>query len=105
MKREPKKRGGVLSRDVRFVVALGTRLAAMTLAACALAPTAPSRNPAPAIDAFVAAERERQRIPGVAVAVIHKGKIVRAAGYGLANVEHQEPVRAETIFQSGSVGK
>src|SRR4029079_7483166 len=26
-------------------------------------------------------------------------------GYGLANVEHQVPVKPETIFQSGSMGK
>ena len=28
-----------------------------------------------------------------------------AKGYGLANVEHQVPVKPETVFQSGSVGK
>jgi CubicO group peptidase (beta-lactamase class C family) len=28
-----------------------------------------------------------------------------ARGYGLANVEHQVPVKPETIFQSGSMGK
>ena len=33
------------------------------------------------------------------------GKIVRAQGYGLANVELNVPVRPETIFQSGSMGK
>ena len=37
--------------------------------------------------------------------VIKDGEIVKAQGYGLANVEHQVPVTAETIFQSGSVGK
>jgi CubicO group peptidase (beta-lactamase class C family) len=30
---------------------------------------------------------------------------VKAQGYGLANVEHQVPVKPETIFQSGSLGK
>ena len=33
------------------------------------------------------------------------GHIVLAKGYGLANVEHQVPVKPETVFQSGSVGK
>lgn len=57
------------------------------------------------IDAVVTAELKKQKIPGVAVAVIHNGKEVVAKGYGLANVEHDVPVTADTIFQSGSVGK
>ena len=32
-------------------------------------------------------------------------QVVKAQGYGLANVEHQVAVRPETIFQSGSLGK
>ena len=46
-----------------------------------------------------------QRIPGVAVAVVRNGEVIKAQGYGLANVEHDVPVTAETIFQSGSLGK
>lgn len=57
------------------------------------------------IDLFVRAERERQKVPGVAIGVVWKGKVLKAAGYGSANLEHQVPVRPETIFQSGSVGK
>ena len=46
-----------------------------------------------------------QRIPGVAVAIVQKGKVVKSQGYGYANVEHAVPVTAETMFQSGSVCK
>lgn len=48
---------------------------------------------------------QRQHIPGLALLVVRGGKIVRAEGFGLANVELQVPVKPETIFQSGSVGK
>src|SRR5205085_1451278 len=58
-----------------------------------------------AIDEYVKAEMQKQRIPGLSLAVIDGGKIVYAKGYGFANIEHQVPVRPETIFQSGSVGK
>jgi CubicO group peptidase (beta-lactamase class C family) len=51
------------------------------------------------------AEIGRQRIPGLSLVVISDGRIVFAKGYGLANVEHQVPVKPETVFQSGSVGK
>ena len=37
--------------------------------------------------------------------VARKGRTIRAEGYGLANVELSVPVKPETLFQSGSVGK
>ena len=57
------------------------------------------------IDAIVQEELKSQRIPGMAVAVIRGGEIVKAQGYGLANVEHNVAVTSQTIFQSGSLGK
>ena len=57
------------------------------------------------IDAFVQAEMARQKVPGVAIGIVRHGKVVLAKGYGFANLEHQVPVRPETIFQSGSIGK
>ena len=57
------------------------------------------------VDEFIKAEMQRQKIPGVSLAVIRDGQIIYAKGYGFANVEHQVPVKPETIFQSGSVGK
>ena len=58
-----------------------------------------------AIDSFVTAEMGRERIPGLAVGIYSRGQILLAKGYGLANVELNVPAKAETIFQSGSVGK
>src|SRR4051794_22964178 len=58
-----------------------------------------------AIDDYVAAEMQRQRLPGVSLAVVKNGTIVYAKGYGYSNLEHHVPVKPETIFQSGSVGK
>jgi CubicO group peptidase (beta-lactamase class C family) len=59
----------------------------------------------PQVDQVVKTEMEKQRIPGVSLMVARSGHIVLAKGYGLANVELQVPVKPETIFQSGSVGK
>jgi CubicO group peptidase (beta-lactamase class C family) len=70
---------------------------------------APARtlvDPSPAqVDAAVESARVAQRIPGVAVAICRDGKLTKATGYGLANVELNVPVIPETIFQTGSVGK
>jgi CubicO group peptidase (beta-lactamase class C family) len=58
-----------------------------------------------AVADYVKSEMERQHIPGLALLVTRDGKVVRSEGFGLANVEVQVPVKPETIFQSGSVGK
>ena len=79
------------------------RLTFVSLVALMHAPlTAAQPDP---IDAIVSEEMQSQRIPGMAVAVIRRGEIVTAQGYGLANVEHNVPVTDRTIFQSGSLGK
>jgi CubicO group peptidase (beta-lactamase class C family) len=64
-------------------------------------------TPALSVDVsnYVRSEMQRQHIPGAALLVSRCGKIVQAEGFGLANVELQVPVKPETVFQSGSVGK
>ena len=57
------------------------------------------------VDEYIKIEMQKQKIPSVSLAVIRDGKISHIKGYGYANVEHQVPVKPETIFQSGSVGK
>lgn len=57
------------------------------------------------IDRYVAAEMKRQRIPGLALGIYRNGSIVLAKGYGLANVELNVPMTADSVLQSGSVGK
>src|SRR6476469_1558511 len=82
----------------RFVEIIG--LIAL-LAAGAKAQNAPSDS----VAEYVNAEMQRQHIPGLALLVSREGNVIRAQGFGLANVEHQVPVKPETIFQSGSMGK
>lgn len=58
-----------------------------------------------AVDEYVRSEMARQHIPGLSLLVSRAGQPIRTQGYGFANVELQVPVKPETIFQSGSVGK
>ena len=58
-----------------------------------------------AVDDYVTQEMGREHVPGVALGIYSRGEILLAKGYGLSNVELNVPVKAETIFQSGSVGK
>jgi CubicO group peptidase (beta-lactamase class C family) len=57
------------------------------------------------IDSFITTQMAHQKIPGLAVGIYSRGQILLAKGYGQANVELAVPVKAGTIFQSGSVGK
>ena len=75
------------------------------LALLAAAPRPVAGDPVADIDAFVTAEMDRARIPGMAVAVVRDSRVLLARGYGLANVEHGVPVTRRTVFQSGSMGK
>lgn len=60
---------------------------------------------ADSLDDAIVAEMQRNNVPGVGIAVVQNGKIVKERGYGLANVEHGVKVGPQTVFQSGSVGK
>jgi CubicO group peptidase (beta-lactamase class C family) len=57
------------------------------------------------VDEYVKEQMEKRQVPGLALAVLQGGRVVKARGYGLANVEHSVPVIPNTVFQSGSVGK
>jgi CubicO group peptidase (beta-lactamase class C family) len=56
-------------------------------------------------DDAIIAEMKRQNIPGAAIGVVRDGKVVRVSGFGIANLEHNVPVTADTLFQTGSTGK
>jgi D-alanyl-D-alanine carboxypeptidase len=60
---------------------------------------------ADAVDKYVTAELTRRHIPGVALAIVRGGKVVKAQGYGKADLEHEIPVTPETVFKIGSVSK
>lgn len=57
------------------------------------------------VDDYVLGVMEKRKIPGVSIAVVKDGRLERAQGYGLANVELDVKASADTVYQSGSVGK
>lgn len=80
----------------------------MTVGLCFMqfvVPCAAQQDASAKIDRFIKAEMQRQQIPGISLAVVRDGNIAILRSYGLANVEHQVPVKPETVFQSGSIGK
>jgi CubicO group peptidase (beta-lactamase class C family) len=77
---------------------LKLHLVALLLAAASAAYADPA-------DDFIRAEMKRQNIPGLAVAVVQDGKVIKAAGYGVANLKTREPVTPDTLFKIASVSK
>ncbi|HEU4954983.1 MAG TPA: serine hydrolase domain-containing protein [Gemmatimonadales bacterium] len=78
------------------------------LAACTLLPVhsvAQSAAALDSVDRYLRSELERQRIPGMSIALLRGDSILLARGYGFANLEHRVPATDSTIYQSGSVGK
>jgi D-alanyl-D-alanine carboxypeptidase len=57
------------------------------------------------IDEFINAEMKRQHIPGLSLAVVKAGKLVKAKGYGLANLKLKTPTAPDTVFKTASSGK
>lgn len=57
------------------------------------------------VDDYIKAQMQTQKIPGLSMAVVRGGEIIKAKGYGLASVELNVAAMPETVYQSGSVGK
>lgn len=57
------------------------------------------------IDAYVQKEMEVRQIPGLALAIVRKGNIIKEKGYGLADIQNQVPVKTNTVFELASITK
>jgi CubicO group peptidase (beta-lactamase class C family) len=57
------------------------------------------------LDGIIPLQLDREDIAGATVAVVKDGKQLFTKGYGYADVQHKQPVTAETLFRPGSVSK
>ncbi len=60
-------------------------------------------EPLPAMN--ILERMKHYKVPGVGVAVINKGKIEWAKGYGVKEIDGADPVTPETLFQAASISK
>jgi CubicO group peptidase (beta-lactamase class C family) len=90
-------------RMIRFAV-IGC-LALFLVATGAAREAAKPQPPAALVDAAVRRQMREQKIPGVSIAVVRGGEILKASGYGLSNLELRVPVRLQTVFPAGSITK
>lgn len=64
---------------------------------------APAR--ADPVDDYIRSEMQKTNIPGLSIAVIRDGKIVKLAGYGWANLETRSPATPDSIYKIASLSK
>lgn len=57
------------------------------------------------IDLYIQHVMQEQKIPGLALAIIHDGKILKKEIYGLASIEHNVPVTDSSVFWLASISK
>ncbi len=60
---------------------------------------------ADSVDDAIAKLVKDRNTPGIAYTVLKNGKPIKTKCLGFADLEHRVPVKPETVFQSGSVGK
>ena len=57
------------------------------------------------LEAFARAEMAKQKVPGLAFAIVQDDKLVHAKGYGVKKLGGTDPVGAHTVFEAGSTTK
>ena len=57
------------------------------------------------IDRYIETQMRNLHIPGVSLAVVRGGRIVKAKGYGLANIEAKSPAAPDSVYEIGSLTK
>jgi D-alanyl-D-alanine carboxypeptidase len=57
------------------------------------------------VDDYIRAAMGEFRIPGLSLAVVKNGRIVKASGYGVANLETNTPATARTVYKTASLSK
>ncbi|HEY5992162.1 MAG TPA: serine hydrolase domain-containing protein, partial [Candidatus Udaeobacter sp.] len=63
---------------------------------------APISSKADQIDDYIATQMQRLHIPGVSLAIVRDGRVIKAQGYGFANLELKAPATKETVYEIGS---
>jgi CubicO group peptidase (beta-lactamase class C family) len=57
------------------------------------------------VDDYIKSQMQKHHVPGLSLAIIEDGKIVKARGYGVTAKESNAPVTPSTLFQAGSISK
>ena len=68
-------------------------------------PSDPILSLLPKLESLAQKAMHKKNVPGMAVAVVSKGKIIYIKGFGVRAIGRPEPVTSKTLFQLGSISK
>jgi CubicO group peptidase (beta-lactamase class C family) len=69
------------------------------------AASAAAGSAADPVDGYVRAEMKARGIPGLSLAVVKGGQVVKSEGYGVASLELDASATRDTIYEIGSISK
>ena len=79
---------------------LGTISSALLLSLCAFVSARGD-----GVDDYVQARMRGLHIPGLSLAVVRNGRMIKSSGYGVANLELNSPATPQTAYEIGSMTK
>ena len=77
---------------------LSTLLVVLVAGAAARAATDP-------VDDYVRQQMKQRRMPGLSLAIVQHGKVIKAQGFGVASLELPMPATSDTVYEIGSITK
>lgn len=90
-------------RAMRLATRGLTRTAIYMTAASAIATTGAAG--ADTVDNLIRDVMQKTHVPGLSMAIVRDGRVIRAQGYGFANLESKTPATPETVYSLHSVSK
>jgi D-alanyl-D-alanine carboxypeptidase len=66
---------------------------------------APVQTAGDKVDDYVRQQMKQRGMPGLSLAVVHHGTVVKAQGYGVASLELSVPASPESVYEIGSISK
>jgi CubicO group peptidase (beta-lactamase class C family) len=89
-------------RKLEWALLLG---AAATLASASATSAPDGAALSASVDAVVQRQMKDQKIPGLSLAVVRDGVVIKAKGYGFSNLELGTSTRVDTVFPAASITK
>jgi D-alanyl-D-alanine carboxypeptidase len=91
-----------MNRTNTAISRVASAIAGLALLGIAMAPATVRADP---VDNYIAAKMAEKSIPGLALAVIRDGHVIKEKAYGYANLELKAPVTLQTSFPWASTTK
>jgi Beta-lactamase len=104
LKQVPGRNAAIGLRRPQFSTVLKILTAAILLAFSATVMRSQRAEP-DQVDDYVKQRMHELHIPGLSMAVVKEGQIVKASGYGMANLETSSPATPETVYKAASLSK